>query len=60
MRITFESLSPERGEGASEGEKVRLRGNFRGNDTRRDVYRPSEAKDAWTRVLKFFATHLKG
>lgn len=30
------------------------------NDTRQDVYRPKEANDAWTRVLKFFATHLKG
>ncbi len=30
------------------------------NDTRKDVYRPAEAKDAWTRVLKFFARHLKG
>jgi len=29
------------------------------NDTRKDVYRPVEAKDAWTRVLGFFATHLK-
>jgi len=29
------------------------------NDTRKDVYRPSEAKDAWTRVLEFFARHLK-
>jgi len=29
------------------------------NDTRKDVYRPKEAKDAWTRVLAFFARHLK-
>jgi carboxymethylenebutenolidase len=29
------------------------------NDTRKDVYRPAEAKDAWTRVLGFFAAHLK-
>lgn len=29
------------------------------NDTRKDVYRPAEAKDAWTRVLDFFARHLK-
>lgn len=30
------------------------------NDTRKDVYRPTEAADAWTRVLEFFARHLKG
>jgi len=29
------------------------------NDTRKDVYRPVEAKDAWTRVLSFFSKHLK-
>jgi carboxymethylenebutenolidase len=29
------------------------------NDTRPDVYRPAEAKDAWTRTLKLFATNLK-
>jgi carboxymethylenebutenolidase len=29
------------------------------NDTRKDVYRAAEAKDAWTRVLSFFAKHLK-
>ena len=29
------------------------------NDTRKDVYRPTEAKDAWTRVLDFFSRHLK-
>ena len=29
------------------------------NDTRKDVYRPAEAKDAWARVLQFFARHLK-
>ncbi len=29
------------------------------NDTRKDVYRPVEAKDAWTRTLGFFAQHLK-
>ena len=29
------------------------------NDTRPDVYRPSEAKDAWDRTLKLFATNLK-
>ena len=28
------------------------------NDTRPDVYRPSEAKDAWDRTLKLFATNL--
>jgi carboxymethylenebutenolidase len=29
------------------------------NDTRSDVYRPTEAKDAWDRTLKLFATNLK-
>ncbi len=29
------------------------------NDTRKDVYRPTEAKDAWTRVRDFFARHLR-
>jgi carboxymethylenebutenolidase len=29
------------------------------NDTRPDVYRPTEAKDAWDRTLKLFATNLK-
>lgn len=29
------------------------------NDTRKDVYRPTEAADAWTHVLGFFARHLK-
>jgi len=29
------------------------------NNTRKDVYRPVEAKDAWTRVLSFFSKHLK-
>jgi len=29
------------------------------NDTRPDVYRPVEAKDAWDRTLKLFATNLK-
>jgi len=29
------------------------------NDTRKDVYRQTEAKDAWSRVLGFFAQHLK-
>jgi len=29
------------------------------NDTRKDVYRPTEATDAWSRVLGFFARHLK-
>jgi carboxymethylenebutenolidase len=29
------------------------------NDTRPDVYRPAEAKDAWDRTLKLFATNLK-
>lgn len=29
------------------------------NDTRPDVYRPSEAKDAWQRALKLFAANLK-
>ena len=30
------------------------------NDTRPDVYRPAEAKDAWERTLKLFAENLKG
>ena len=30
------------------------------NDTRPDVYRPEEAKDAWQRTLKLFAANLKG
>src|ERR1700719_190748 len=30
------------------------------NDTRPDVYRPEEAKDAWERTLKLFAANLKG
>jgi len=30
------------------------------NDTRADVYRPVEAKDAWERTLKLFAANLKG
>jgi carboxymethylenebutenolidase len=30
------------------------------NDTRPDVHRPAEAKDAWDRALKLFATNLKG
>jgi len=29
------------------------------NDTRPDVYRPAEAKDAWERTLKLFAANLK-
>jgi carboxymethylenebutenolidase len=29
------------------------------NDTRPDVYRPAEAKDAWDRTLKLFAANLK-
>ena len=29
------------------------------NDPRPDVYRPAEAKDAWDRTLKLFATNLK-
>ncbi len=28
------------------------------NDTRKDVYKPAEAKDAWTRTLAFFKKHL--
>ena len=28
------------------------------NDTRKDVYRPAEAKDAWQRALGFFKQHL--
>lgn len=28
------------------------------NDTRPDVYRPTEAKDAWARAVKFFKQHL--
>jgi len=30
------------------------------NDTRPDVYRAAEAKDAWDRTLKLFAANLKG
>lgn len=30
------------------------------NDTRADVYRPDEAKDAWEHTLKLFAANLKG
>lgn len=30
------------------------------NDTRKDVYRPAEAKDAWDHTLKLFAANLKG
>lgn len=29
------------------------------NDTRKDVYRPTEAKDAWIRALDFFAKYLR-
>ncbi len=29
------------------------------NDTRKDVYKPAEAKDAWSRTLAFFRLHLK-
>ncbi len=29
------------------------------NDTRKDVYRPKEAQDAWQRTLGFFAKHLQ-
>jgi carboxymethylenebutenolidase len=28
------------------------------NDTRKDVYKPAEAKDAWARALAFFKQHL--
>ena len=28
------------------------------NDTRKDVYKPAEAKDAWSRTLAFFKQHL--
>lgn len=28
------------------------------NDTRKDVYKPAEAKDAWARALAFFRQHL--
>ncbi len=28
------------------------------NDTRKDVYRPAEAKDAWARAMVFFRQHL--
>lgn len=28
------------------------------NDTRKDAYKPAEAKDAWTRALAFFKQHL--
>ncbi len=30
------------------------------NDTRKDVHRPTEARDAWTLALDFFGRHLKG
>jgi carboxymethylenebutenolidase len=30
------------------------------NDTRPDVYRPAEAKDAWEHTLKLFAANLRG
>jgi carboxymethylenebutenolidase len=30
------------------------------NDTRPDVYRPTEAQDAWNHTLKLFAANLKG
>jgi carboxymethylenebutenolidase len=30
------------------------------NDTRKDVYRATEAQDAWRRTLDLFAQHLKG
>ena len=30
------------------------------NDSRKDVYRTTEAQDAWRRTLDFFAKHLKG
>lgn len=30
------------------------------NDTRKDVYREREARDAWGKVLRFFEQHLKG
>jgi carboxymethylenebutenolidase len=30
------------------------------NDTRKDVYRKTEAQDAWRRTLDLFAKHLKG
>lgn len=29
------------------------------NDTRPDVYKPAEAQDAWSRMLRFFETHLR-
>ena len=29
------------------------------NDTRKEVYRPAEAKDAWQRTLQFFKQHLQ-
>lgn len=29
------------------------------NDTRKDVYRPTEAQDAWQRTLDFFSKHLR-
>jgi carboxymethylenebutenolidase len=28
------------------------------NDTRKEVYKPAEAKDAWQRALAFFKQHL--
>jgi carboxymethylenebutenolidase len=30
------------------------------NDTRSDVYKPAQAKDAWERAIGFFKQHLKG
>lgn len=30
------------------------------NDTRKDVYKPTEAKDAWARATAFFRQHLQG
>ena len=30
------------------------------NDTRKDVYKPAAAEDAWKRTLAFFGQHLKG
>lgn len=30
------------------------------NDTRKDVYRPADAEDAWKRTLAFFNQHLRG
>jgi carboxymethylenebutenolidase len=44
------------------GQVIRYRGAPHAffNDTRPDSYRPTDARDAWDRTLKFFAQHLQG